>query len=103
MAQRRDPISSNCHVFFSHFRLATNKLEDDYSVAKATKRIRVAKATKRIRIAMATRRIRVAKATRRIRVATLFLNYKTKQNKSVRTTMRLKWAFWDILGHSGTF
>ena len=22
--------------------------------------------------------------------------------KSVRTTMRLKWAFWDILGHFGT-
>ena len=25
------------------------------------------------------------------------------KNKSVRTTMRLKWAFWDILGHFGTF
>ena len=23
-------------------------------------------------------------------------------NKSVRTTMHLKWAFWDILGHFGT-
>ena len=23
-------------------------------------------------------------------------------NKSIRTTMRLKWAFWDILGHLGT-
>ena len=24
-------------------------------------------------------------------------------NKSGRTTMRLSWTFWDILGHFGTF
>ena len=26
-----------------------------------------------------------------------------EKQKSDRTTMRLKWTFWDILGHFGTF
>ena len=30
-------------------------------------------------------------------------NRKRKTNKTVRTMMRLKWTFWDILGHFRTF
>ena len=28
--------------------------------------------------------------------------FETNFNKLIRTTMRLKWTFWDIFGHFGT-
>ena len=37
-------------------------------------------------------------STRLIVIGTIFI----KRNKSIRTTMPLSWAVWDILGHFGT-